>query len=69
MTNAKRNRLIAASANVVRLDDHRPPPERYQAPLSDFDIRLEAIARMFMAERAAERAGASSRARAANARV
>jgi hypothetical protein len=44
-----RDQLIDVAPNVVRLSD-------YRHPRSDFDIRLEEIARMFTAQREVERA-------------
>jgi hypothetical protein len=61
MTKTRRDRLIATSVNVIRLEDHRPPPAARKAGLSDFDARLEVIARMFLEQRALQRASASSR--------
>jgi hypothetical protein len=48
MGQVDRDLLIDAAPNVVRLSDYRPR--------SNFDVRVEEIARMFMAQRAAERA-------------
>jgi hypothetical protein len=48
MNQIERDELIDTSLNVLRLSDYRP--------VSDFDTRLMEIARMFIAQRAAERA-------------
>jgi hypothetical protein len=52
MTSIDRDRLVDEARNIVRLSDYRR---------SDFDIRCEAIARMFLAQRAAERASSAAR--------
>ena len=59
MTKVDWDRLIEAAPNVVRLDDYRRPPAPDIAA-ADFATNLNAIAAMFLAQRAAERAGMPS---------